>query len=382
MKIAAICGAPNHNTGMMFVDRPLHLLMKNMGLLDSITFFCFQHDGFNKVGFNYSALTKDIDLNQFDCVLVWGDFIVSEHFLSMTQPKLLKRSNDFDYDLQSKVLMSHFSKADLKKVIVFGQCIFVDGRQIFSNKKYLADLKRLMEFSSLFKVRDPFSAYRAKAISDIDRNFLGVDAALLNYALEEDKFKQLKNNIGKASDKNEIGIYFGRSKQMTRKKKILGYYLKYKLKGLDFKWIPWLKNKQQSKEFFKFASEVSPETDIDYIKEILKCKLIITDTYHLTLMSWSLGVPCICFGNAAEDFKSTVHDKKKEIFFNSNYITDFYFYNEKFYRYLKNGTLSDKILNTISDDKIGSLVSDKIKRVSTKSLIEIKTQINSINNEN
>jgi hypothetical protein len=378
MKIAAICGAPNHNTGMMFVDRPLYLLMKKMDLLDSITFFCFQHDGVNKVGFNYSALTKDVDLKGFDCVLIWGDFIVSEHFLSMTQPKLLNRSPDFDYDLQSKVLMADFSETDLRKVIVFGQCIFVDGVRVLKNQEYISSLKRLLEFSGLFKVRDPFSAYRAKTISDIDRDFLGVDAALLNFLLEENRLKELSTKLKSDPENKEIGIYFGRSKQMNRKKKILGYYLKYKHKNLDFKWIPWLRNKQQSKSYFSFARDTKPDTDEDYIIEILKSRLIITDTYHLTLMAWSLGVPCICFGNAAEDFKSTVHDKKKEIFFNSNYVTDFYFYNEKFYRYLKNGTLSRRIVNTLNDNGIGKLVSNKIKMVSEKSIVDLEKHINLI----
>lgn len=382
MKIAAICGAPNHNTGMMFVDRALYKLMMNLSLSEDITYYCFQFDGENKVGFNYEPFTIDVDLKNYDCILIWGDFIVSEHFLSMTQQKFLKRSSDFHYDLLSKVLMTNFSDSELKKLIVFGQCLFVDGASVLQNHKYLSSLKRLMEFSSLFKVRDPFSAYRAKTISSLDRDFLGVDAALLNFVLEEDRILQLKKNLKNSTSTNQIGIYFGRSKQMNRKKKILGYYLKFKHRDLSFKWIPWLRNKQQSKKFFDFAEVCNPVSDMDYIEEIFKSKLIITDTYHLTLMSWSLGVPCICFGNAAEDFKSTVHDKKKEVFFISNYITEFYFYNEKFYRYLKNGTLSKTILHLLNNDTIGEHICSVIKEISTKNLQQLKSEILKLESNN
>src|SRR5690606_17287193 len=144
MKIAAICGAPNQNTGMMFVDRALYLYIKNKGLLENTTFFCFQLEAENKVGFDYKPLTKDVNLNEYDCVIVWGDFIVSNHFLSMTQPKIKKKSELFDYNLQDKVLMGSFSDLDLHKVIVFGQCIVVDGREIFAESTYIKLLKGLL----------------------------------------------------------------------------------------------------------------------------------------------------------------------------------------------------------------------------------------------
>jgi hypothetical protein len=371
MKIAAVCTAPNQNTGMMFVDRALDLYLNQRGLINNTTFFSFQMEGRNNAGFSYHPLTKDVDLALFDYVIIWGDFIVSEHFLSMMKPKIAKTSIELDYDLHSKVLMSNFSEKDLKKVVVFGQCIFVDDRKIFEKQGYIESLKRLLEFSGLFKVRDPYSAYRAKMISDIDRDFLGVDAALLNFSLEVDRLTELRTKLRSKARSKEIGIYFGRSKQMKRKKKVLGYYLKYKFRDIDFKWIPWLRNKQQSKAFFSFAKETNPTTDEDYINEILKYKLIITDTYHLSLLSWSLGVPCICFGNSAEDFKSTVHDKKKEVFYNSNFIGDFYFYNEKFYNDLKNGVLKKIILRSIDDHSTGTLVSQKIQMVSQKSITDL-----------
>lgn len=359
MKIAAVCGAPNQNSGMMFVDRALHVFLNKKGLIENTTFYCFQFEAKNKLGFNYQALTKDVNLNEYDCIIIWGDFIISHHFLSMTQPKIAKNSDLLNYDLQSKVLMSGLSEADLKKVIVLGQCIVIDDVKIFKNKNYIRDLKRLLRHAGLVKVRDPLSAYRAKLLSEVDRDFLGLDAALLNYTLDNEEIDEIKNSIIKKDKKSQVGIFFARSKKMNFKKKVLGYYLKYLIKGIDFKWIPWLENKQQSKIFFNFAKSCSPYSDIDYIKEILNCDVVLTDTYHLSLMSWSLGVPCICYGNSSEKFKLTTHDKKKEIFFTSNFIDDFYFFTENFYRDLKNEVLQKAILKGITSD-IGNVVSRKI----------------------
>lgn len=367
MKIATICGAPNQNTGMMFVDRALHLLLKKQNLLEDTTFFCFENGAENKIGFSYKPLTKNVNLNDFDCIIIWGDFIVSNHFLTMTQPKIKSRSELFDYNLLDKVLMSGFTATELNKVIVFGQCIVVDDVNLFDDSNYSYNLKRLLEHSSLIKFRDPLSVYRANLLSEINRDFLGVDAALLNYCIDKVKINELKKEIGTRNSKQNVGLFFGRSKKMDFKKKILGFYLKHKFKNTSFKWLPWLGNKQGSKKYFSFAEDCNPITDIDFIHEILKCDLIITDTYHLSLMSWSIGVPCICYGNGAEYFKSTVHDKKKEIFFISNLVEEFYFYTENFYSDLKNKRLVT-ILNNPTKSKIAQKVADKISFLAEKNV--------------
>lgn len=380
MKIAAICGAPNQNTGMMFVDRALYLYLKKKDLLENTTFFCFQLEAKNKVGFGYKPLTKDINLNDYDCIIVWGDFIVSSHFLSMTQPKIQKQSESFNYNLRDKILMKTFSEVDLSKVIVFGQCIVVDGSEILVDKTYINLLRRLLDNAQLFKVRDPLSAYRAKLFSSKNKDYLGIDSALPNYTLDVDRIDGIRNMIDSdESGKSTIGLFFARSKNINIKKKVLGYYLKYKLKKYQYKWIPWLENKQNSKRYFRFAEECKPYSDIDYITEILKCKLIITDTYHLSLMAWSLGVPCICYGNGTELFKSTVHDKKKEIFFLSNFIDDFYFYTEteRFIRDLKNDVLK-KAINKGVNTNIGELVSSNIRDLSIKCINDLDRALDSI----
>lgn len=382
MKIAAICGAPNQNTGMMFVDRALYLYLKKKNLLDNTTFFCFQLEAKNKVGFNYRPLTKEVELNDFDCIIIWGDFIVSNHFLKMTQPKIKIQSEQFNYNLRDKVLMNTFNETDLKKVIVFGQCIVVDGSEILVDDRYLYLLKRLLYNAQLFKVRDPLSAYRAKLFSSKNRDYLGVDSALPNYTLDFERIDEIRNKISAdRANSNTIGLFFARSKNINLKKKALGYYLKYKLKEYQYKWIPWLENKQESKEYFSFARDCEPYSDIDYIFEILKCKLIITDTYHLSLMSWSLGIPCICYGKGTEIFKSTIHDKKKEVFFLSNFIDDFYFYTETetFIRDLKNNILKNTISKGINTN-IGPIISENIRNLSVKCIKELDRAMDSIRN--
>lgn len=377
MKIAAICGAPNNNTGMMFVDRSLYYYLKHKNLLDNTTFFCFQHNGMNSVGFEYKALTNDINLKDYDLIFIWGDFIVSRHFLKMTQPRIEQRFDKLKYDLMDKVLMTDFSIDELKKVIVFGQCLFVDGIEVFSDTKYLNSVKRLIENANLFKVRDPLSAHRIKLIIEEKKNrdFLGVDSALLNCVIDDSNIRTIKENIN--TNGNTIGLYFGRSKKMNNKKRFLGFYLNYKFKSITFNWIPWLRNKQSSKKYFQFAQETNPNSHIEYIEELLKCKLIITDTYHISLMAWSLGIPCICYGNSAERFKSTVHDKKKEIFFISNAIDDYYFTNERFFRDLKNNLLYETIDKALKSN-IGDVTAKNIINSSKVALKDLNDSVNSI----
>jgi hypothetical protein len=383
MKIAAICGAPNQNTGMMFVDRALYLYLKNKNLLSFTEFFCFQEVAKNKVGFEYQPLTKKVNLKDYDCIIIWGDFIVSNHFLTMTEPKIKKASDVFDYDLKEKVLLKSFDNLELNKVIVFGQCIFVDGLEVLADTKYNGLLKKLLDNTILFKVRDPLSAYRAKLIATENRDFLAIDSALLNYTLDYKNIDKTKHLLtSETNDKKTIGLFFARSKNINLKKKFLGYYLKFRLKQYNYKWIPWLENKQESKRFFSFADSCTPYSDIDYITEILKCSIIITDTYHLSLMAWSLGVPCICYGKATQSFKLTTHDKKKEIFFSSNSIEDFYFFTEteKFITDLKHHNL-EKIICKGIETNVGEIVSNNIKNLSLKSIIDLDAAFDSISSK-
>lgn len=370
MKIAAICGAPNYNSGMMFVDRALFMLLKKNNLTKNTTFFCFQPKATNKSGFEYQPLTKNVDLSIYDCIIIWGDFIVSNHLLKMIEPKIAKYSPNFIYDFTAKILCKELSDNELVKMIIYGQNIFIDKASIFSDEKYITSFKRLLLYCSLAKFRDPISAYKAKLISEqYHVDFLGLDAALLNYSLDKNLITKLREN----DENNCIGIFFARSKNFNFKKKVLGKYLKYKYKNEYFKWIPWLENKQESKKYFKYANTNPIPTDIDILKELLSCKLIITDTYHLSLMAWSLGVPCICFGNASENFKTTIHDKKKEIFFLSNYLDEFYFYTENFYSDIKSGRLA-RIIE--QDNKpIAELVSKKISEFASAEIALIENNI-------
>lgn len=361
---------------MMFVDRALYLFLKKRDLLEKTTFFSFQMEAENKVGFNYKPLTKNIDLKEFDCIILWGDFLISNHFLKMMKPKIAKHSELLDYDLRSKVLMAELSESELNKVIVFGQCIFIDDRRVLIDLNYEHLLKRLLRKAGVLKVRDPLSAYRAKIMANYDRDYLGIDAALLNATLDKERINGIKNKK-KLIGKKNIGLFFARSKKISLKKKVLGYYLNLKLKNFNFKWIPWLENKQQSKKYFKYAEVCKPYSDLDYITEILKCDLIITDTYHLSLMSWSLGVPCICFGNSAEYFKLTTHDKKKEIFFISNFIDDFYFYSENFYSDLKNGVLLNAINKGVNTE-VGYEIAEKISLIAKMNIQVLEDHLDSL----
>lgn len=372
MKIAAICTAPNFNNGMMFVDRALFLLLTKNNLIDNTTFFCFQAEATNKCGFEYQGLTKDVDLSSFDLILIWGDFIISNHWLKMMEPKISKHSDDFHYDLSDKLLFSNFSQEELNKVIVFGQSIMVDKRSVFNDDKYIINIERFLKNARLVKLRDPSSAYRAKLLSNSNQiDFLGLDAALLNYSLDKKRIDKLKKTY---TDPSDIGLFFARSKNFEFKKKLLGYYFRFKLKNQKLKWIPWLENKQQSKKYFNGLSFFKPESDIKLIEEILKCRIVITDTYHLSLLSWSLGVPCICFGNASEDFKLTTNDKKKEIFFYSNFIEDYYFFVENFYSDLKSGKLLN-VINSQNNQENATLICKNISKIAQSNIQEIESKI-------
>jgi hypothetical protein len=86
---------------------------------------------------------------------------------------------------------------------------------------------------------------------------------------------------------------------------------------------------------------------------------VLTDTYHLALVCWSLGVPAICIGAGAQRFTHSVHDKKKELFYLAQRIERFHVFAED--GYATAHAAARAAIEEILDDDPGPAVASRIR---------------------
>lgn len=242
------------------------------------------------------------------------------------------------------LLRDHFQKRKLPyPVLMYGGTFFQNSLKDYFDDEYFSNLKWLYKNASFAKVRDPYSASIVNQITgNYEKNYLGVDAALLNTKEELLSLPQLNSpqlNIFEES----IGVYFGRSTKGFPKKHALQLISEFsKEMATKIVNIPWAYfssglfsySLDRKKGIFINRSPIKSINDEftpgDILKGMSKLKLIITDTYHVALNGIALGIPVICIyepfpsdtRNANMGYIESWRDKRT-LFFLTNNLSDF-----------------------------------------------------------
>jgi hypothetical protein len=177
--------------------------------------------------------------------------------------------------------------------------------------------------------RDPISAARARVLRPApDEACLGVDGALLMTVRE---YEAIGRRPAEGAD-GTVCIHFGRLSEALQPSARLVSTLSRAV-GLDPVWLPWLGLDSTAVEPFRRAlPELSvPHEPVAYealVSTLLGARLVVSDTYHLCVIAWRLGIPAVCVGVGAQRAVRPISDKKKEIFFLSQGIASLYLFHE------------------------------------------------------
>jgi hypothetical protein len=55
------------------------------------------------------------------------------------------------------------------------------------------------------------------------------------------------------------------------------------------------------------AEAAPPNSTIEALRNIMQCRFIVTDTYHVCVNAWSLGIPAVCLIDSAEGPQRSVN---------------------------------------------------------------------------
>ncbi len=386
-RIAALCATPRFmNTGMRCVDQSLYELLASLNLLKNTNFYCFDppsHQNTDEVEILYKAIYEMKPYSEYDLILLWGDFIVTKKWIDRVCEIMVGAGSSSQKSsvrnlVENRVLLSGCTHDIYEKTILYGQSIMVDDYSIFKDGRYFKQFATLLHEVKFARFRDPLSAYRAGMISGLPTgNFMGVDAALMLASL--DKYERPKSGENKSNE--SIGVFFGRTRNAKLTKLLIGLVLRREYPRSKVRWIPWLRDREHPgdslKKVFRLSVKSRPSSVEGFIQELQASRFIVTDTYHMSLLAWSYGIPSICIGNGLQIFTKTVDDKKKELFYSQNYLTDYYIYNESGVKDFFSGRMA-KAFRLASETNIGEEIRVRLRSVAKENIKAIKHAIKDI----
>jgi hypothetical protein len=306
--IAVICASPpGFNAGMYSVDLGFRLLAQKYGFLDRVQAYQLYPAG-NPVaaGMENPYLTIPSDDDFFrsqQAIIFWGDFLHMHQYHKAVAKKLLDNNLVTNAGMARQRAREVFllqGQGDdvLEKSLSFGSTLLFNTMQDELEPDYRIPLERFLKRSRSVWFRDIYSAIKACHIRETYQlNCLGVDCAnLIDPTL-------LSSLGGKPKMDGFVGLFFGRTTANT--KEMLDFALELtKNLGCKPAWLNWGDTsafptltsiyKLRSIRSMDFFTEKTVSQPMDAIQALLKYKVIITDTYHVCVNAWNLGIPAIC----------------------------------------------------------------------------------------
>ena len=316
MKVSVIC-APEHgrNPGMATVNRAF-LSLCRQHKLGSPTFFQLRSERYQP---DYDDGVEYIDLYEHfdsaasgDRIVFWGDFLHMRSYQETMAASIAQTRGLSLEAVRSRVrcclLGSELLDDDLSRVVGYGGTLLLNGSRDFGDTAYRTDLSRLTAGARYWAVRDPFSAFQVSALMEGSGSaHVCCDAALhLKGVTGGAEATALEYGSAVA---NRLGVFFGRSDRADLGGHLrLVRYLGHRL-GFRPTWIPWLSKGSVAlsrrlrpklwkvfKERSRFAQEAHQGRADLKLQQLSECSLVVTDTYHVAVNSWRLGIPAVCVG--------------------------------------------------------------------------------------
>jgi hypothetical protein len=325
-KINVICAtAAKPNPGMASVDLAFHALAARHGFADQTTFWQLGtatelHAGKaareqaelasrEALPFAYqNAWGRLEEIGAGDAIVFWGDFQHMAHYRQDIGGRLAKLNLVPTAEAGIKwadrlFLLSKAPDAVLAKTISCGTNLLFNQAADYQDPDYGPLLHRFVKGIGSIWMRDPFSAM---AVSRIRQEFtpdhLGFDCSLF---LREDDLKPLSRQwtLDPALGQGKVGLFFHRSS--LSESTLCGFALEL-CKELDAEaqWLPWRMPSQKRASqlgwgnFFRIDQIKidTPPTLGDLYELLRRYRLVITDTYHVCVNAWRLGIPAVCIG--------------------------------------------------------------------------------------
>lgn len=354
-KLAILCAYPaTRNMGMITVDLAVHAVLERH--IKDVEYIFYTYGDLEAlkaenlglpIEYRHVIDDKEDFLNS-DAFLFWGDFI---HARSYQIDLQFRNSPQKDIDdLLSLSFLEGVEGSKLKNSLIYGGTIITNEAADDVNQAYAAMFERLFKNCGAVLFRDALSAAKVSRLRGGEAT-LGCDCALLLHDKDLEKIEETK--LQPIAKREGIGFFIGRSPTKIQSC-LFARYLSKKM-GKDVTWINWLpvsnKMKMVAKLFGFKVFDKSPAPG-EILSELSGYEFIVSDTYHLCVNAWRLGIPAICIGEGAGDLETTLNDKKKEILFEMYGGRQFYIFTEHLKMIVGFPSLANRVINVLNNKAV------------------------------
>ncbi|MEI7981768.1 MAG: hypothetical protein WCI71_08930 [Bacteroidota bacterium] len=306
----AICAVPpGINPGMSSVDLALKLFLGKHKMHQEVDFYQLYHEppvidnGIANI-LPYSLIPEDpAFFASKKIILFWGDFLHMFQYHQTVANTLYQRKYFQSIEEALCRVYNVFLLADqddkvLSRKISFGSTLLFNTLTNEKDPQYGPALERFITHGRSW-FRDVYSAIKASHIAgNYSTSFLGIDCATL---IEPGQFSK---TFSPPFKKKKTGLFIGRS--TVHIFEIFRFAENFsEIMGAPLEWIQWgdIKAFPTMTSILEIPSvsslanfTMAGNSDLlDTIGNLLQYDVIITDTYHICVNAWNMGIPAICF---------------------------------------------------------------------------------------
>lgn len=391
--VAVFCARTSErNTGMATVDLAAFVELKRISPQATITLYTFGKAN------EYTYQPGELPYEHLDVVdheekylssdvfVFWGDFIHCRSYWRLDRGAWDETCRDMSsaeyaawekgqFDVYSKyIFLTTIPDSRLKSVIVFGSTIITNDAFDQLDSLYYENFKRFFANVGAVYFRDPLSAAKISPLRSNEPT-LSCDCALLLKNVDLEQFSGFRM----ADHRSGIGVFFGRTP--SKLKMMLFAHVVARHLGSRASWLPWFVSRRKFRMLARTVGFRIPpgRTDIGpLLSRLSSHSFIITDTYHLCVNAWRMGIPAICIGEGAGGRATSLGDKKKESLFDMYGAIQFYSFLESVRSIRTFFTEARRVASVLENIPVASQVSgnvalhqDMARRRLTSALLEL-----------
>jgi hypothetical protein len=349
MKLSILVATPpGYNPGMSAVEAGLRLFLRRHGLESAATVYRIHsieqrmsaderqdgalRDAAASSGLECRTFEHAEDRERFlagDRILYWGDFLHMAQYvraLEVLDARMRKEgSAAARCSVQDQLLLCDAPASTLARTCSFGTTLLFNSLDDELSSGYGDALRRFVAGARRVWVRDVVSAGKlARLTGDYRTGYWGGDCAQL---LDRDGLAAMYPQCTAAALPGTVGWFAGRSGGSVQ---VIGDTAARcgAALGARQQWLPWGSRSA-------FPSLVAPDAHAAtpfpaLLRQLLGCRMVVTDTYHLGVVAWALGIPAVMFFDPVSPAAQNVNSgrmhywrDKREVFFSQYDALDF-----------------------------------------------------------
>ena len=285
-------------------------------------------------GIDYRVLLNPAQLAE-STPLYWGDLLHMRQYLDSIRG-LLRNGGATPESL----LLLQDSPLDLvSRIVSFGTTFLYHSASDLTADAYGPSFRRFIENAKLVMPRDMLSLAQLKSLMPRASVHQGLDVTQLFVGGSSWRMAFPQGTDRSLACADSLLCYFARGNHdIADLKQAVGFFTRGF--GLPVRWLPWgdrlsFPHLDLYAGRLNLADQSPPAPSLSALLEALAAaKCVLTDTYHVAVIAWSLGTPAlmICGDHWPGDYNAVVD--KRYIFFLQHGLQDFFLGNARDHRRL------------------------------------------------